>query len=180
MEHATVDAASPAAFADRVVTHLAANFPADQLPHQQIFCLAEEAGEFVGAYRRWAGMARRRGPWDDVRMELADVVLTAHVAALVLDIAPDALANARDSLGNPATYDDGRQVRAVFRAAAQVVEAYDRPVPSTSLLVTRIAVVLNVAYATAKVLNIDLDEAIRHKAYVISTRGWRDPAPATA
>lgn len=86
MSYATYDRSKPAEFARHVATHLAEHFPADQLPQQQVLCLAEEAGEFVGAYRRWAGMARRRGPWEDVRVELADVVLAAYVTAQVLGI----------------------------------------------------------------------------------------------
>jgi NTP pyrophosphatase (non-canonical NTP hydrolase) len=53
---------------------------------QQVLCVAEEAGEFVGAYRRWSGMARRPGPFSDVEEELADVVITSFVMASVLEI----------------------------------------------------------------------------------------------
>lgn len=48
---------------------------------RQVLCLAEEVGEFVGAFRRWKGLARRTGPVGDVHAELADVVITAYVAA---------------------------------------------------------------------------------------------------
>jgi NTP pyrophosphatase (non-canonical NTP hydrolase) len=111
MGYATYETESKvASFARHVAEHLAEHFPAEHLPQQQVLCLAEEAGEFVGAYRRWAGMARRQGSFEDVRAELADVVITAYV--------------------------------------------------------------------TARVLGFDLDEAIREKAGVISTRGWRDtPQP---
>ena len=47
----------------------------------QVLCVAEEAGEFVGAYRRYEGMARRDGSWQDVQAELADVVISAYTAA---------------------------------------------------------------------------------------------------
>jgi NTP pyrophosphatase (non-canonical NTP hydrolase) len=53
---------------------------------QQVLCLAEEAGEFVGAYRRYIGMARRTGPFADVETELADVVITAFVTAEVIGV----------------------------------------------------------------------------------------------
>lgn len=62
-----------------------AGFVSDVEPNQ-IYNLAEEVGEFVGAYRRWKGLARRSGSFDDVRHELADVVITAYVMAAVLDI----------------------------------------------------------------------------------------------
>ncbi len=66
------------------------DFPASTLRVQQVLCLAEETGEFVGAYRRWAGLARRTGPWDDVPAELADVVIAAYTTADVLGIDLDA------------------------------------------------------------------------------------------
>lgn len=53
---------------------------------QQVLCLAEEAGEFVGAYRRATGLARRTGTWTEVHAELADVVITAYVTAHYLNI----------------------------------------------------------------------------------------------
>lgn len=73
-------------FAVTVTHHLRAYFPAETLPIQQVLCLAEETGEFVGAYRRWAGLARRNGTWEDVKAELADVAITAYVTAAVLGI----------------------------------------------------------------------------------------------
>jgi NTP pyrophosphatase (non-canonical NTP hydrolase) len=72
--------------AEKVVRNLVVHFDTDRLAIQQVLCLAEEAGEFVGAYRRWAGMARRSGPWEDVKAELADVAITAFVTAQVLGI----------------------------------------------------------------------------------------------
>lgn len=166
-----------AAFAATVVERLKENFPPEQLPEQQVCCLAEEAGEFVGAYRRAAGMARRPGPWEDVQLELADVVMAAYVTAIGLNLDLGALEDARDSIGKPITRDAARQVRAVFRAVAEFVEAHDRSVPSTALLITRLAVVINVAYATAEVLGIDLDAAIREKAEKVMSRGWRESTP---
>lgn len=61
----------------------AAGFSCDAT--QQALNLAEESGEFLGALRRWTGRARRPGSFDDVRHELADVVITAFVTAVVLD-----------------------------------------------------------------------------------------------
>jgi NTP pyrophosphatase (non-canonical NTP hydrolase) len=80
-----------AALADRLREH----FDPDMLPVQQVLALAEEAGEFTAAYRRWAGLARRSGPWHDVEAELADVVITAYVTAAVLGIDLDAAARAK-------------------------------------------------------------------------------------
>lgn len=51
-------------------------------PHlRQALALAEEAGEFVGAVRRYYGLARRTGSLNEVRMEAADIILTMFVAA---------------------------------------------------------------------------------------------------
>jgi NTP pyrophosphatase (non-canonical NTP hydrolase) len=51
-------------------------------PHlRQILAVAEEAGEFVGAARRYYGLARRPGTLDELRSEAADVVITMFVAA---------------------------------------------------------------------------------------------------
>jgi NTP pyrophosphatase (non-canonical NTP hydrolase) len=159
--------------AARAVAKIRANFPDRDLAQQQVLCLAEEAGEFVGAYRRWAGMARRQGSWADVRAELADVAITAYVTAHVLEV-EDALEDFRDSLGKPTAQDEAWQVRAVFRAAADLVDAFDRPVPSRSLYATCLAAVVNVAYVTARVLDFNLDAAVAEKAEAIFSRGWRD------
>lgn len=159
--------------AAEIVERLREHFPDTDLSQQQVLCLAEEAGEFVGAYRRWAGMARRTGSWEDVKAELADVTITAYVTAELLGVA-DALESIRDSLGDPLTHVATRQVRAVFRAVGDLVDAFDRPVQSTSLVATRIAVVINLAHATAQVLGIDLDAAVKEKTQVVFSRGWRD------
>jgi len=78
------------AIAARLAARLREHFNPATLPVQQVLALAEEAGEFTAAYRRWAGLARRTGTWDDVQAELADVVITAYVTAAVLGIDLDA------------------------------------------------------------------------------------------
>lgn len=78
------------AVAARIADRLAEHFDLATLPVQQVLGLAEEAGEFTAAYRRWAGLARRPGTWHDVQAELADVVLCAYVTAAVLGIDLDA------------------------------------------------------------------------------------------
>ncbi len=83
------------AVAARLADRLREHFDPVTLPVQQVLALAEEAGEFTAAYRRWAGLARRSGPWHDVEAELADVVITAYVTAHVLGIDLDAAAHAK-------------------------------------------------------------------------------------
>lgn len=50
----------------------------------QLMALAEETGEFVGAMRRWWGLARRRGTEEDAQSELADVIISAYAMADVM------------------------------------------------------------------------------------------------
>ncbi|MVU81243.1 hypothetical protein GPX89_28860 [Nocardia sp. ET3-3] len=84
----TVDMSQVAA---EIRGHLrAAGFPAAEAADSAVLALAEEAGEFVGAYRRWSGKARRTGTFDEMRAELADVVITAWMAADALGIDLDA------------------------------------------------------------------------------------------
>jgi NTP pyrophosphatase (non-canonical NTP hydrolase) len=87
----------PAAAA-RIAARLRQYFTPAALPVQQVLAVAEEAGEFTAAYRRWAGMARRTGTWDDVEAELADVVITAYVTAAVLGIDLDAACRAKTAV----------------------------------------------------------------------------------
>lgn len=48
--------------------------------------MAEEVGEFVGSYNRYTNTSRRVGNFDELQLELADVVFTAYMAACVLGI----------------------------------------------------------------------------------------------
>ena len=57
---------------------------------RQALALAEEVGEFVGALRRYEGLARRSDTLAHVSEELADVVITAFVTARELNIDLDA------------------------------------------------------------------------------------------
>lgn len=47
----------------------------------QAICVAEEAGELLGAYRRWSGRARRPGSLADVQAEIADVLIVTAMFA---------------------------------------------------------------------------------------------------
>lgn len=78
-----------------IVQHLRANGFEDDGGMRQALCLAEEVGEFIGAYRRWKGLARRAGTFEDVEDELADVVITAYVGAEEIGIDLDAAISAK-------------------------------------------------------------------------------------
>lgn len=47
----------------------------------QALCVVEEAGELAGAYRRWAGKARRTGTLGALEDEVADVLIATAVFA---------------------------------------------------------------------------------------------------
>ena len=47
----------------------------------QALCVAEEAGELVGAYRRYAGKARRTGTRRELEDEIADVLIVTAMFA---------------------------------------------------------------------------------------------------
>ncbi|MFL6144912.1 MAG: MazG nucleotide pyrophosphohydrolase domain-containing protein [Labedaea sp.] len=61
-------------------------FDPEQTVNRQVLGLAEETGEFVGAYRRWSGQARRTGTAEEMYEELADVIITAFVTAHELGV----------------------------------------------------------------------------------------------
>jgi hypothetical protein len=57
---------------------------------QQAMVVAEEAGEFLGAARRWLGLARRTGTYEEMSAELADVEIASYVGAQAFGIDLDA------------------------------------------------------------------------------------------
>lgn len=59
-------------------------------PNVEVLRLGRSVGDFVGAYRRWSGMARRTGPWDSVVESLAKVTQAAYATAVSLEIDLDA------------------------------------------------------------------------------------------
>lgn len=80
MDDFTLDQLRPVA-ATIVAALRSAGFPAESAITRNVLNLAEETGEVVGAYRRWSGQARRSGTLTELGAELADVAITAHVAA---------------------------------------------------------------------------------------------------
>jgi len=57
----------------------------DEWSDAQAMCVVEEAGEFIAAYRRARGFARRAGDRKEVTAELADVIISALLMFAVLD-----------------------------------------------------------------------------------------------
>lgn len=82
-----------------IVKHLRDNgFAVEGSLTRQVLVLAEEVGEFVGAYRRWSGQARRPGTAEEMHAELADVVITAYVTAEEMGIDLDEVMRAKLSV----------------------------------------------------------------------------------
>lgn len=71
-----------------------AGFREDESLTRQLFAVAEECGEFVGAVRRFYGLARRNGSWEEVQREWADLVFTVFLAADTLGMGRAQMENA--------------------------------------------------------------------------------------
>ena len=86
---ATRPVAPPTVDLAQIARHLEAQLRANRRPaitdaspvDVQALCVAEEAGELVGAYRRWAGKARRTGTRRELADEIADVLIVTAVFA---------------------------------------------------------------------------------------------------
>lgn len=168
-----------AGFAAVAVEKLGDKFPAETLLEQQVMCVAEEAGEFLAVYRRWRGLARRTGSWEEVCAELADVLLAAHVTLNLLrsSIPDDAAQRVRTALrfvGEQQYGDPSAVVRQVYRSAAKVTDAFDRAPDRSDLLNGALIGVAVEAHRAADLLGIDLETAWRAKAETILTRSWRE------
>lgn len=61
----------------------------------QALCVAEEAGELVGAYRRWAGKARRTGTFRELEDEVADLLIVTAIFAVQVGVDLDAAVKAK-------------------------------------------------------------------------------------
>lgn len=153
-----------------VVPHLQEAFPGADLVEYQVFNLAEEAGEVVGAYRRWKGMARRNSSWVDVCDELADVIITAYVTAEVLGVD---LHEHRPAVRRA----EGVMVLDLFRRTGMLVAEYEVYAMGEGGLYSVgdwLGHIAGTAQEVAFMLDIDLEVAWQDKAERILTRGWKD------
>lgn len=172
----------PAEIAARIVSALREHFPdpPELERERQVLALLEEVGEVTAAYRRWSGQARRAGTLAELRDELADVVLSAHVALIVLgaDLADVWRFHSPDP-AEPTTH--GR-VLALYDAAGRLSGLHLRRHAEWNHSdhvrhqhARRVADVLAATRHLADRLSVDLDAACQHKAGTIFTRDWRDP-----
>jgi|SRR5882724_991163 len=73
-----------------------AGFPESESLTRQMLAIAEEAGEFAGAVRRFYGMARRSGTFEELLMEWADLIITGFVTANTLGLSRAQMEKALD------------------------------------------------------------------------------------
>jgi NTP pyrophosphatase (non-canonical NTP hydrolase) len=167
--------ATLAGFADVALRNIRTHFPAEGERERQVFALIEEVGEVVGAYRRWAGLARRTGSFEDMANELADVVITSYVTAAVFGIDLD---GARAALRPKASLQAPREVLRLYVMAADFVAVYEAAESREDVHLRsaiQLALVVNSAFRAADAIGIDLDVAWRRKGAEILARPWRDP-----
>ncbi|MFC5186988.1 pyrophosphohydrolase domain-containing protein [Actinomadura harenae] len=170
MLHATSSRPDPdqmARLAEDITDRLREHFPLEGEGVRQALALAEEAGEFLAAYRRWSGRARRAGTLDDVAAELADVLITTYVTARVLGIP---LGHIPELLPDD---DPDLPVIRLFRLAAWFLDSYvNNDGKGAEVYLTSIA---TAAQDAATTIGIDLCAAVDAKVQILYARGWRDP-----
>ncbi|WP_026415621.1 MazG-like family protein [Actinomadura oligospora] len=170
MPHTTSSRPDPdqmARLAEDITDRLREHFPREGEGVRQALALAEEAGEFLAAYRRWSGRARRTGTLNDVAAELADVLITTYVTACVLDMplgrVPEFLPDDNPDL----------PVIGLFRLAGSFLDSYvNNDGKGAEVYLTSIAIA---AQDAATTIGIDLRAAVDAKVQILYTRGWRDP-----
>jgi NTP pyrophosphatase (non-canonical NTP hydrolase) len=177
-----VAGSDPYALAVEVVARLRALDYAGREDERQAVALVEEAGEFVGAYRRWAGMARRAGRWLDVELEAADVSISTHVLAVVFEIPASTLTHLQETAVPRLRATATGQVLALNTAAAAVAQLWvdgaslgSDPAQLRGRLAVALADVLAELDLVAAALDIDLPAARQLKARSIFSRSWKDP-----
>lgn len=151
--------------------HIRDNFPRHTERTRTMLCLAEEAGELVGSYRRWNGMARRAGLFFDVADELGDVAIATYVSAAIFGA----------ELGEPRLLAEPRRSvdQWIFRLYGAVGAAVDAYESNNGTLVRQFMNVIAFAHQTAAALGLDWDTTWRTKAAMNHDRDWREP-PALA
>ncbi|MEV4253198.1 hypothetical protein AB0J52_08490 [Spirillospora sp. NPDC049652] len=161
------DPAEMARLAEELTDRLREHFPLEGERVRQALALAEEAGEFLAAYRRWTGRARRTGTLEEVAAELADVLITTYVTARILGVrlpsVPEAPLDANPDL----------PVSRLFRLAGLFLDGFvSHDERSAETLLSAITAA---AQDAAAAIGIDLRTAVDTKVQVLYARGWRDP-----
>ena len=102
-------------------------FGPDHEQIRQTLCLAEEAGEFVQAARRYLGLARTPGDLPPVAAELADVVLTAFVTAEAFGIDLPAAIDAKAAIVRTRGYRQPAAAPGAFTVSCPACPPWSRP-----------------------------------------------------
>lgn len=134
---------------------------------RQGLCLVEEAGEYAGARRLYE---HQRGPLQDVADELADVVITGHLAARYLSIHLNTVMGETSTNGLLCVLENA----CVFAGSLRRYLGAARRTGTRHEVATDLAKLVLAAHFAARDLGIDLDAAIDCKARKILTRGWKD------
>lgn len=71
--------------AEEIRFHAGQGASDEQWTDTQAMKVAEEAGEFIGAYNRYKGFCRRKAELKEVQKELADVIIASFIMFAVLD-----------------------------------------------------------------------------------------------
>lgn len=154
--------------ARRIIDNLRANGFEPDKSEDQVLALMEEAGEVVGAYRRCTGRARRSGTPKDFHLELADLVITAHITAIVLGY--ELTAQPIRLMFGVEPADAWPHVMDVFQAVSEFSGVWGTGVDGREELEK----VVRVTFHVASVLHVDLDAAIADKLKTVFSRGWRE------
>jgi hypothetical protein len=168
--------------AEKCLAKIREKFPVSGENERQTLCVAEEAGELIGAYRRWSGRARRRGPWDEVCKEFADVVLTSYITAAALGVPLD---NGIRREGSGQRRDPYRQALRVFTTAAAYAATFDDVGPHMSaedrqMLQDHLVWLVQEAYDFAASLSVPVEASLAAKAKETLERPMREDAEAGA
>lgn len=154
--------------ARRIIDNLRANGFEPDKTEDQILALMEEAGEVVGAYRRSTGRARRSGTPKDFHHELADLVITAHITAIVLGY--ELTAQPIRLMFGVEPVDAWPHVMSIYQAVSEFSDVWGTGVDGHEELNT----VVRIVYHLTSALHIDLDAAIADKLKIVFSRGWRE------
>ena len=154
--------------AREIVINLRANGFQPDGGEAQVLTLMEEAGEIVGAYRRWTGRARRFGTTEELQAELADMVITAHVTAIELGYELTAVPVRLMYGVEPA--DAWPYAMAIFHAVGTFGQRWGAGEDAREELEK----VVQITCQMAAVLRVDLAVAIAAKLEIVFTRGWRE------
>lgn len=146
-----------------------AHFPAEEEQRQWLAAM-EEAGELIGAYRRWQGLARRVGSKDEFLLEFCDVTITNLIWLQIKGITVFEV----PSLPNHAVgWNVATLLATVSMDAASLDVLHAHYVCQTFAMLNRVQELLSISDA-------EVEAAMAKKIDKIFERGWKDDASSTS